>query len=434
MHDVALTPLLVSALIFALTYIGIFSGRVHRTIVGLVGAVAMIALGSWFSFYDMHKAVEAIDFNTITLLLGMMIVVGLFKDTGFFQYMAIRAAKLARGRPWLLLVYLGVVTSLISMVLDNVTTIIIMVPVTISIADIMGISPLPFLVSEVLLSNIGGVATLIGDPPNILIGSAAGLTFTDFLVHLAPIVLVAWIIAQGILLFLFRSILMRKPESIDHLMRMDESQAIIDRLTTARMLKVLGVTILLFLVHERIGLEPGLVALIGACLGLLWIRPNIDKLLSEIHWEVLLFFMSLFVIVGGLEAGGILTFAGRAITQLVEHGMLVTSLVILWVSAIASGVLSNVPFTIAILPILKGLAIQGIAVGPLWWALALGVGFGGNMTPIGAASNVFVVSLSNSIGEPLTFRQWLRSGSLVAVASCAVASAAFFIAFELGLL
>lgn len=434
MHDVALTPLLVSGVIFALTYIGILSERVHRTTVGLVGAVAMIALGSWFSFYDMHKAVEAIDFNTITLLLGMMIVVGLFKDTGFFQYMAIRAAKLAKGRPWLLLVYLGVVTSLVSMVLDNVTTIIIMVPVTISIADIMGISVLPFLVSEVLLSNIGGVATLIGDPPNILIGSAAGLSFTDFLAHLAPIVLVAWIIAQGILLFLFRSILMRKPENIDHLMRMDESQAIIDPLTTARMLKVLGVTILLFLVHERIGLEPGLVALIGACLGLLWIRPKIDKLLSEIHWEVLLFFMSLFVIVGGLEAGGIITLSGRAIAQLVEHGMFVAALVILWVSAIASGVLSNVPFTIAILPILKGLAIQGIAVGPLWWALALGVGFGGNMTPIGAASNVFVVSLSNSMGEPLTFRQWLRSGSIVTVASCAVASAALFIAFELGIL
>jgi len=433
MRDVALAPLLVSAVIFVFTYAGIFSERVHRTIVSLAGAVAMIALGSWFSFYDMHKAVEAIDFNTITLLLGMMIVVELFKETGFFQYMAIRAAKLAGGKPWLLLVYLGVVTSLVSMVLDNVTTIIIMVPVTISIADILGIPVLPFLVSEVLLSNIGGVATLIGDPPNILIGSAAGFSFTDFLTHLAPVVVVAWIIAQGILLFLFRSILVCKPENVDHLMRMDESQAIVDSLTTARMLKVLGVTVLLYLVHERIGLEPGLVALIGACLGLLWIRPKVEKLLSEIHWEVLLFFISLFVIVGGLEAGGIITLAGRAVAQLAEHGMLVAALVILWVSAIASGVLSNVPFTIAMLPILKGLATQGIAAGPLWWALALGVGFGGNMTPIGAASNVFVVSLSSSIGEPLGFRQWLRTGSLVAVASCAVGSVALIIAFELGI-
>ncbi|MCK4357074.1 ArsB/NhaD family transporter, partial [Candidatus Bipolaricaulota bacterium] len=384
MGELSVWPLLVSSLIFILTYVGILGERIHRTIVALAGAVLMVAIGGWFSFYDMHKAVNAIDFDTITLLFGMMIVVGLFTETGFFQYLAIRAAKLARGKPWLLLLYLGLVTSLVSMVLDNVTTIIIMIPVTLSIADILGISPMPFLISAVLLSNIGGVATLIGDPPNILIGSAAGFSFTDFLTHLAPIVIVAWAIAQLILLFLFRSFLKRKPKNVDRLMGMNERQAITDPLTTSRMLKVLGITVFLYLIHDKIGLEPGLVALIGACLGLLWIRPKLDQLLSNVHWDVLLFFMSLFVIVGGLEAGGILTLAGRGILLLTGHGIAVAALVILWVSAFASGVLSNVPFTIAMLPILKGLASQGISTGPLWWALALGVGFGANMTPIGA--------------------------------------------------
>ncbi len=434
MGELSVWPLLVSSLIFILTYVGILSERIHRTIVALAGAVLMVAIGGWFSFYDMHKAVNAIDFDTITLLFGMMIVVGLFTETGFFQYLAIRAAKLARGKPWLLLLYLGLVTSLVSMVLDNVTTIIIMIPVTLSIADILGISPMPFLISAVLLSNIGGVATLIGDPPNILIGSAAGFSFTDFLTHLAPIVIVAWAIAQLILLFLFRSFLKRKPKNVDRLMGMNERQAITDPLTTSRMLKVLGITVFLYLIHDKIGLEPGLVALIGACLGLLWIRPKLDQLLSNVHWDVLLFFMSLFVIVGGLEAGGILTLAGRGILLLTGHGMAVAALVILWVSAFASGVLSNVPFTIAMLPILKGLASQGISTGPLWWALALGVGFGANMTPIGAASNVFVVSLADSVGESLTFKEWLRNGSTIAFATCVVGSAALLLAIQLGLL
>jgi Na+/H+ antiporter NhaD/arsenite permease-like protein len=434
MGDLSVGPFLISLLVFILTYVGILSERIHRTIIALSGAVLMIVLGSWFSFYDLHQAVEAIDVSTIFLLLGMMIMVGMFKETGFFQYLAIRAAKFAKGKSWLLLVYLGLVTSLVSMVLDNVTTIIIVVPVTISMVDILGIPVLPFLMSEVLLSNIGGVATLIGDPPNILIGSAAGFSFTDFLTHLAPIVVVAWFLAQGLLLILFRHALAGKSANVDRLMAMDERRAIVDPLTTGRMLKVLGFTILLYLIHDRIGLDPGVVALIGASLGLLWVRPELDRILKDVRWDVLLFFMALFIIVGGLEAGGMLNLAGKGIVFLVEHGMFLAILVILWVSALASGVLSNVPFTIAMLPILSRLASQGIHVAPLWWALALGVGFGANLTPIGAASNVLVVSLSDTTEERLTFKRWLASGSVVALATCAVGTVALILAIELGLL
>lgn len=428
-----MAPFVVSILAFVLTYVGIFLDRVHRAIVAISGAVMMIAFGTWLSFYDAHDAVQSVDFDTIMLLLGMMLVVGLFKETGFFQYLAIRAAKLAKGRPWVLLVYLGLVTSLVSMVLDNVTTIIIIVPVTVSLADILGISPFPFLMSEVLLSNIGGVATLIGDPPNILIGSAAGFGFVDFLTHLAPIVLLAWIGAQAVLLFMFRKDLAKTPSNVESLMGMDERRAIVDPLTTRRMLVTLAATILLFFIHELIGLEPGLVALIGACMGLLWVRPDFDKILQDIHWDVLLFFIALFVIVGGLESSGVIETLGSGIAALSRHSIMLAAVVILWGGAIASGVISNVPFTIAMLPILKSLTAQGLDVGPLWWALAIGVGFGANLTPLGSAANVVVVSLSASIGDKLTFRRWAASGTWIALATCGLGTIALLIAIRIGL-
>jgi len=432
MEPVAIAPLAVSLLAFALTYVGIFLERIHRAIIALSGAAMMIALGTWFSFYGAHEAMLSVDYDTIALLLGMMIVVGLFRETGFFEYLAIRAAKLAKGRPWLLLVYLGIVTSAVSMVLDNVTTIIIVVPVTVSVADILGISPLPFLMGEVLLSNIGGVATLIGDPPNILIGSAAGFGFLDFLVHLAPIVVLVWIAAQGLLMLIFRRQLMQRPASVDRLRQMDPRRAIEHPLTTRRMLITLAVTIVLFFVHEAIDLDPGLVALIGACVGLLWVRPDFEKILKDIHWDVLIFFISLFIIVGGLEASGAIGFLGRGLSALSQIGVYLPILVVLWGGAFASGIISNVPFTIAMLPIFKGLAAQGIDVAPLWWALAIGVGFGANLTPLGSAANVVIVSMSESLGQKLTLRQWISSGSAVALLSCALGTGAILLAVRLG--
>jgi len=434
MLDAPVWPFVISLLIFAATYVGIFLEKIHRTILAIAGAAAMVALGSWMSFFSAHDAVESVDFDTILLLLGMMLVVGLFKETGFFQYLAIRAAKAARGRPWLILVMLGLVTSVVSMVLDNVTTIIIVVPVTISLADVLGIPAMPFVMGEVLLSNIGGVATLIGDPPNILIGSAAGFSFLDFLTHLAPIVLVVWIFSMAILLLIFWRPLHQRPANVDRLLEMDEKRAIVDPTTTRRMLFALGVTIILFFIHEPIGLEPGMVALIGACIGLLWVRPDFETVLKDVHWDVLLFFISLFVIVGGMEASGVIATMGKGVAFLAEQGIYLAIIVVLWVGALASGVVSNVPFTIAFLPILKGLAAQGIPVAPLWWALAVGVGFGANLTPLGSAANVIVLSMSKSIGERLSLRRWMKSGTVVGLASCALATVALLLAVRLGLI
>lgn len=423
----------VSAAIFIFTYVGILMERVHRTLVVLVGAIVMLSLGTWLGFYSLDLAVEATDSNTITLLFGMMVIVGLFQATGFFEYLAIAAAKLARGKAWLLFIYLGLTTTVVSMFLDNVTTIILMIPVTMSLADILDLPMTPFLVGEVMLSNIGGVATLIGDPPNILIGSAAHLSFTDFLVHLGPIVLLVWVFAQGLLLFMYRRTLWNAHTRSDGLAGMKARRALTDPKTTQRMLTVLAATIVLFFCHEALRLESGIVALIGASAGLVWVWPDARQALKAVHWDVLLFFVGLFVIVGGLESSGALDVVAGAISALSAHGMVLASLVVLWGSALMSAVVDNVPFTIAMLPVLLALQAQGVAVEPLWWALALGVGFGGNATPVGATANVIAISASEKAGQPLPTKTWLHKGIPMALGTCLIASILDVMAVYFGL-
>lgn len=430
---VGVLSIAVSTAIFVLTYTGILTERIHRTLVVTVGAVLMLCLGKWLGFYSLELAVESTDANTIMLLFGMMVVVGLFQATGFFEYLAVVAARLARGKAWLLFIYLGLTTTIVSMFLDNVTTIILMIPVTMSLADILGLPMTPFLIGEVMLSNIGGVATLIGDPPNILIGSAAHLSFNDFIIHLAPIVIIVWVFAQGFLLLLYRKVLWHSSTSIDGIADMNPRQALVDPRTTRRMLTVLAGTVVLFFLHDSLGLESGVVALIGASAGLLWIWPDVRQTLKQVHWDVLLFFVGLFVIVGGLEAAGALNIVANAISRLTTHGIVLASLVVLWSSALMSAVVDNVPFTIAMLPILAGLQAQGVPVGPLWWALALGVGFGGNATPVGATANVIAISASEKAGQPISSQLWLRKGIPTAFVACLLASALDVIAIYIGL-
>jgi Na+/H+ antiporter NhaD/arsenite permease-like protein len=423
------TAQVVSIAIFVITFAMILLDRVHRTIVGMAGAAVMLAAGMVMGFYSQEQALHAIDFNTLGLLLGMMILVRILEQTGFFQYVAILTAKTSRGNPWFLLVMLGTTTTVLSLFLDNVTTVVLIAPVTILIAELLGISPIPFLIAEALLSDTGGVATLVGDPPNVIIGSAAGFTFGDFLTHTAPVVLVAWLATLLLLRLLFRSELANPPRNIDALMRLDENEALHDRATLGKTIIVLGVIVLLFFLHGQLHLTPAYIALGGAAAALLWVRPDVDETLPHVEWSVLLFFAALFVAVGGLEAAGVLGLLAGGVVGLAQANLLAASLLVLWVAAIASATVDNIPFTIAFVPVIQQLGHLGIPTSPLWWALALGAGFGGNATPIGSTANIIVVTLSEKTRTPITTRIWLRSGVPVMIVTCIVGSVLFALFF-----
>jgi Na+/H+ antiporter NhaD/arsenite permease-like protein len=419
----------VAIIIFGVTFAVILGERVHRTIAAMAGAAVMLVVGMLLGFYSQASALAAVDFNTLGLLLGMMILVRLLEQTGFFEYIAILTAKRVGGRPWLLLLVLAGATTLLSMFLDNVTTVVLIVPVTILIAQILGLSPLPLLMAEALLSNIGGVATLVGDPPNVLIGSASGLSFTAFLTHLGPIVAVTWLVAIGILRVVYRHEMAERPRNSAALAGLNENQALRDPVGVRKILIVLAAVVLLFFLHGSLHLQPATVALMGAAAALIWVRPDVEETLRHLEWSVLLFFAALFVLTGGLAASGVLGRVAALLAEPAKNNPLAASLALLWVAAIISAVVDNIPFTIAMLPVIQDLSGLGVGVLPFWWALALGAGLGGNGTPIGATANVITVALSGKTHTPITTRRWLRSGLPVTIATCVVASALFALLF-----
>jgi Na+/H+ antiporter NhaD/arsenite permease-like protein len=416
-------------LLFAASFAGILAGKVHRAIFAILGAVLMVLLGLVLNFYSQEEALGAIDFNTLALLFGMMVIVAVLRRTGYFEYVAILTAKRTKGNPWILLVSLGTITTVASLFLDNVTTVILMAPVTVLIAGILGISAIPLLMAEALLANTGGVATLVGDPPNILIGSAAGLSFIDFVVNLGPIVFVAWFVTLVLIRLLFRKEMAEEPRNVEVLEALDEHEALKDRTSANRVLVVLAGVILLFFLHNTLHLQAGLVALMGAAAVLIWLQPDIEKVLEGIEWTILLFFAALFVIVGGIEASGLLALAGESLTGLSAQDIILVGVVLLWGSAIASALIDNIPFTIAMIPIIQALDRPDLDITPLWWALALGAGFGGNGTPIGSTANIVVVSVSEKTKHPITARIWLRNGLPIMIATCLVATVLYVVRF-----
>jgi len=420
---------IVATLVFGVTFVMILSDRVDRTIVAMVGAAVMVAVGMLMGFYTQEEALYAIDFNTLGLLLGIMIIAMLLQRTGFFEYVAIVAGKLSHGDPWLLVVMFGTMTTLLSTVLPNVTVIVLIAPVAILIAEILGITPVPLLLAAALLSDTGGVATLVGDPPNVMIASAAGFSFNDFLTHTAPLVFVAWLAALLILRIVFRPELAQQSENIEALMSLDQTEALKDPSGARKVLIVLGAVILLFFVQGQLGLTPAFVALAGAAGALLWIRPSVEETLEGIQWPILLFFAALFIAVGGLEAAGVLELVAGSVSGLAHANLLVASILLLLIGAVMSAVVDNIPFTIAMIPVIQQLGRLGISTSPLWWALALGAGFGGNGTIIGSASNVITVALSEKTHYPITSRIWTRAGLPVMIVTCLVGSVLFAIFF-----
>ncbi|RPI53550.1 MAG: citrate transporter, partial [Deltaproteobacteria bacterium] len=318
-------PFIIATIIFVTTFMLIFSEKVHRTVIGMFGAVLMVSFGIFLHFYSPGDALRAIDFNTIGLLLGMMIIVSILETTGFFQYLAILTAKKTKGDPWLLVVAFGSVTTVVSFILDNVTTVVLIVPVTILVCKILKIPASPTIMSEALLSDTGGVGTLVGDPPNIMIGSAAPFTFNDFLLHTMPVVIIAWFATLFTLKWVFRKELAVKPLNIDDLMKMNEEDAMKDWRTTKAIMYVLGLVVLLFFFHHSLHMPPSMVALIGASLCLIFVTPKRDPqpILQHVEWSVLLFFSALFVIVGGLEHASVLHYLASGVAGLAHQNLVV---------------------------------------------------------------------------------------------------------------
>jgi Na+/H+ antiporter NhaD/arsenite permease-like protein len=427
--------MLIAGGVLVAAYALIFSERLHRTIAGLIGAVVMVGVGELAGFYTQAQAISAVDGNTMLLLLGMMLLVALLRPTGGFEYLAIRLAKLAGNDPRRLLIYLSLAVSVLSMFLDNVTTVIIFAPLTVLITRLLGINPAPFLIAEAMLSNIGGAATLVGDPPNIMIGSAAGLDFNAFLTHMGPVIAPVWIGTVSLLLVLFRRDLRIADASNSQGVDLDESKAIKDPHGLRHVLLALGVVIALFFVHHHFHLYPAYVAFIGLVVALALVRPEPDTLLKEVEWPVLLFFAALFVIVGGVDASGLLDLVGEGLADMASDPgrLLGTALVLMWVAALLSAVVDNIPFTVTMIPIVGGLQSQGMAVEPLWWALAIGVGLGGNGTHIGATANIICISEAERSGLPearITPARWLTAGLPATVGSLAIATAIFALLYD----
>jgi Na+/H+ antiporter NhaD/arsenite permease-like protein len=403
--------------IFAVALAAIASERVHRTKVALIGAALMVVTQT----IDQQRAIEAIDFNTIGLLAGMMLIVRLTEPTGIYNYLAIRAGQLAGGRPFALVLSLAGTTALLSAFLDNLTTVLLVVPITFLLADALDLDPLPLVFIEIIASNIGGTATLIGDPPNILIAGATGLSFLDFVANLAPVAAVSFFAVTGALYLAYRPRLRIEPEAQDRVMSLDARRSIEDADELRRTMPVLVLTILAFFVHKALHLEPATVALTGAAVMLLVTRQSVERALEGIEWGTLFFFLGLFIMVGALEETGAIGRIADGFASVTGGDRSFELLGIVWISALASAVIDNIPFTATMIPVVQELQ------GPdgddaYWWALALGACFGGNATLVAAAANVAAAGMAQRAGRPIGFLAFLRVGVPATLLSLVIAT------------
>jgi Na+/H+ antiporter NhaD/arsenite permease-like protein len=415
----------IAAAVFVVAYVLIALERWDRTLIAMIGGLLVVILG----VIDQHEAFAAIDLNVIFLLAGMMVIASILGRTGFFEWLAIRSVSLSRGHPIRLLLILATVTAVLSAFLDNVTTVVLMTPITLSIARRLDVSPMPYLISGILASNIGGTATLIGDPPNILIGSAAGLGFDSFLFNLGPVTVLVFLAFVVIVRFTFRGALQVPDERREAALERREDSAIKDWPLLIRSLAVTAATLVGFLIHSAIGIEPATVALLGAMVLMLVAGLDPHQTLREIEWSTLFFFVGLFILVEAIVQTGIVGGIADQLARSTEGQPEAATIGLLWFSAIASAIVDNIPYTATAIPIVQRLGEGGMAIEPLWWALALGACLGGNLTIVGASANVVVANLAARAGYPIHFLEFLRYGLAVVVASLVISSAYLWVRY-----
>lgn len=414
--------------IFVITYGLIISEKIHRTILAMCGGLLMILLG----IVDQDRAVGHIDFNTLGLLIGMMIIVSIMSETGMFRFLAVWAAKKVDGRPLALLIVFSLITAIGSSFLDNVTTVLLMVPVTFSIARELSIGPTPFLISEILMANIGGTATMIGDPPNVMIGSAIKqLSFNDFIVNLTPVVVIIFLVVLGLLVVIYRRNLKTTDEARARLARLDPFSEITDPGLLVKSLVVLILTITGFFMHGVLGAETATIALAGAFLLLLLTGENyLESSFEKVEWPTIFFFIGLFVLVGGLIDTGVIKQLSESLLQLTGGDRVGTSILILWMSAFASAFIDNIPFVATMIPLVEDMGRLGISnLEPLWWSLSLGACLGGNGMLIGASANLIVAGLSAKEGYPITFVRFMKIGLPLMCLSVTIAMIYIFLRY-----
>ena len=424
------TAQILSIIVFVVVMALVVSEKIHRAVAALAGAVTLLVVssisalgsGSLEIFPSFEAALESIDFNTLAVLCGMMMFVGVVKLSGMFEFVAIKSAKLCKGDPWKIMVVFAVITAVFSAFLDNVTTILLIGPMTIMLCRTLKIDATPFLLVEILASNVGGTSTLIGDPPNIMIGSAAGLTFFDFIRYDAPVVVVIMVVIIVIFKFLYGKKLHVAEDDMLHVMELDESEAIKDRFLFRLSIVMIAFVTIAFMAHGALNLESGVIALTAAAIILLVSRADLEEVIHDVEWPTIGFFLGLFIVVGGMEHTGVIEMIGVWMVEITGGDIVLLIIVLVWGSAILSAILDNIPFVATMIPIIAVMQAQGVDVAPLWWALSLGACLGGNGTLVGASANVVLSSIANREGYPISFMSFTKIGFPIMVVTVAVAT------------
>lgn len=418
---------IIAVAVFLIVILLIISERVHRTAAAMAGAMVLILTG----VMSADKALSYIDFNTIGVLVGMMIFVAIVRRSGMFEYIAVRAAKAVHGDPWKIMVAFTLITAVLSEILDNVTTVLLVGPMSIAIARMLKIDPVPFLMGQILASNVGGTATLIGDPPNIMIGSAAHLSFMDFLENTGFAVL--FILA--VLILLMKIVYEKKIEmgTVDTsaIEKLDPSKSITNRALMRKGIIVLICVIVGFMFHDKLGIESSVIALTAAAVMLIIGREDVNEAIQDVEWTTILFFMSLFVVVGGLTETGIIKELASKIINATDGHPMVTMLVLLWASALLSSILDNIPFVATLIPLILAMQADGMDVTSFWWAISLGACLGGNGTMIGASANVVLSDISTKHGYPITFKSYLKVGMPFMLLSIVISTVFLVVKFDI---
>ncbi|SDI14007.1 Na+/H+ antiporter NhaD [Actinokineospora alba] len=416
---------ILSITVFVGAYVLIATERIHRVAAALGGAALMLALGLTNGETAFHSLDAGVDWNVVFLLLGMMIIVGVIKQTGLFEYLAIAAAKRAKGKPFAVMVLFVIITAVASAALDNVTTVLLIAPVTFLVCDRLNLNPIPFLIAEVLASNIGGAATLIGDPPNIIIASRAGLSFNDFLIHMAPFAIFMMAVFVLVCRWLFRSAFKYDEKRVAEVMALNERDAIRDSKLLWQSMIVLALVMVGFVLHSALHVEPSVVALLGAGVLVMISKITTEEAIADVEWETLVFFMGLFIMVGALVKTGVIDKVSQALADAVGGQPLLAVMALLGISAVLSAIVDNIPYVATMSPIVSDLvAAQGGTpqAESLWWSLALGADLGGNATAVGASANVVMLGLAARNGTPISFWQFTRYGIIVAALSILLAA------------